>query len=658
MRTDPFSITGAQETPAQSGVETGAGSLLWMLRLLVRRKWVVVLVAAVVFMGMAAVIAKLTPSYRATALVLLPSVPVDDPRTAEEKTVSPMLPSFIIASEAAVLGSEEVARRVIETLDLQDEPSFAEKPSWRTRLRSWSARFFGGNEVRASAWSADELERDRLLQTYMKKLSTYNDGLSTAALISFTWSDPHLAAKIVNAHAAAYIGMQVERRTLALQHVVDLLSAQMQERHAEVEAAMDALASAQAVSGGNAPLAGSVFGSGAGPVAGSLGDSLPDLQSDLDRARGALAQTQSRLVEATSRLHDGQLQSADFVADDAKVVSRASVPTRQIFPKVALFLLLAAIVSLAAGLAVAMMVDHLASRWRRNAAQVEGIGLPILGTISLNVLSRLPSNRCSRVRFWEEIRFVRNRLLHDNGKPTRVVLVVSAMPREGRSLAAVALAQSFAATGRRVLLLDADLRHGAGDHAAAPSAGKTGLSDLLGAYGGKGRAGLRDAIMAVEGTSLHVLAAGSAAGSDAKAIDALASPVLPKLIEVLRRDYDVIVIDSPPLNVVSDATSLATLADQTLLLCHIGRFSPDAVDETITLLRACRAEISGVVLTGNSVFAKEGILRHGAPVPSRAQKGLTRLRPTLTAASLVKAYPTPQPVGGASLPEAAAASPS
>ncbi|SCZ42123.1 tyrosine-protein kinase domain-containing protein [Afifella marina] len=654
MRTDPLSIAGAQETPTQAGVETGAGSLLWMLGLLVRRKWVVVLVAAVVFMGMAAVIAKLTPSYRATALVLLPSVPVDDPRTAEEKTVSPMLPSFIIASEAAVLGSEEVARRVIETLDLQDEPSFAAKPSWRTRLRNWGASFFGGNEVGASAWSADELERDRLLQIYMKKLSTYNDGLSTAALISFTWSDPHLAAKIVNAHAATYIGMQVERRTLALQHVVDLLSAQMQERRADVEAATHALSSAQAASGGNSPLVASVSGSGAASVAGSL----PDLQSDLDRARGALAQTQSRLVEATSRLHDGQLQSADFVADDAKVVSRASVPTRQIFPKVVLFLLVAAIVSLAAGLAVAMVVDHLASRWRRNAAQVESIGLPILGAISLNVSSRLSSNRGIRVRFWEEIRFVRNRLLHESGKPARVVLVVSAMPREGKSLAAAALAQSFAATGRRVLLLDADLRHGAGDHACVPSLGKTGLSDLLGASGGKGRSGQRDAIMAVEGTSLHVLAAGNAAGSDANAIDALASPVLPKLIEALRRDYDVIVIDSPPLNVVSDATSLATLADQTLLLCHIGRFSPAALDQTITLLRACRAEISGVVLTGNSVFAKEGILRHGAPVPSRAQKGLTKLRPTLTVASLVKAYPTPQPVGGASLPEAAAASPS
>ncbi|MDQ0325876.1 capsular exopolysaccharide synthesis family protein [Rhodopseudomonas julia] len=632
--------------PAQS-VETGAGSLLWMLGLLLRRKWVVVLVAAVAFAGMAAVIANLTPSYRATALVLLPSVPVDDPRTAEEKTVSPMLPSFIIASEAAVLGSEEVARRVIDTLDLQDEPSFTENPSWRTRLRSWIQPFSGKNEVRASPWSVDELERDRLLQIYMKKLATYNDGLSTAAIVSFTWSDPHLAAKIVNAHAATYIGMQVERRTLALRHVVDLLAAQMEERRSEVEEATRALSSAQAASGGLPPLADSEAGS------------LPDLQSDLDNARGALSQTQTRLIEATSRLRDGQLQSADFVADDAKVVSRASVPTRQIFPKVALFLLLAAIVSLAAGLAGAMVVDHLASRWRRNAAHIEGIGLPILGAISLNVSSRLPSNRASRVRFWEEIRFVRNRLLHEGGKPTRVVLVVSAMPREGKSLAAVALAQSFAATGRRVLLLDADLRHAAGEHAASPSAVKIGLSDLLGAPGGKGGAGLRDAIMAVEDTSLHVLAAGSAAaGSDGKAIDALASPVLPKLIETLRRDYDVIVIDSPPLNVVSDATSLATLADQTLLLCHIGRFSPGALEQTITILHACRAEIAGVVLTGNSVFAKEGILRRGAPVPWRAQKGLTKLRPTLTGASLVKAYPSPQPVGGASLPEAAAASPS
>ena len=145
------------------------------------------------------------------------------------------------------------------------------------------------------------------------------------------------------------------------------------------------------------------------------------------------------------------------------------------------------------------------------------------------------------------------------GTPMRVLLIVSASPGDGRTVLAVRLAAGLASTGQRVLLVDADLRRPE-VHLQCGIETAPGLAQLL-----AGEPGL--APVAGPAANLEVMPAGD--GLD-RTGDLLHSHCLPEWLEQCRQQYDVVVVDSPPLSECADALIVAAYADAVLLMARVG----------------------------------------------------------------------------------------
>jgi polysaccharide biosynthesis transport protein len=176
----------------------------------------------------------------------------------------------------------------------------------------------------------------------------------------------------------------------------------------------------------------------------------------------------------------------------------------------------------------------------------------------------------------------------------QVILITSALPGDGKSTAAMLLAASAASSGKRTILLDCDLRmHSISE--ALRRRDNLGLSELL-----RGRAQLSDVIIEDQVRKIHLIPAGSMAPNTA---DMMMSPVMRDLIAVLRRDFDYIVMDSPPLLAVVDALALATVADKILLIVEWGRTPRSSIHEAFRVLGPEAKRLAGIVL--NKVNFKE-----------------------------------------------------
>jgi succinoglycan biosynthesis transport protein ExoP len=172
----------------------------------------------------------------------------------------------------------------------------------------------------------------------------------------------------------------------------------------------------------------------------------------------------------------------------------------------------------------------------------------------------------------------------------RVLMVTSSLPGDGKTTIAANLALALARAGQRVLLLDADLRGGRIAQLVAIQQ-RVGLAELLG-----GRAEAAQIVEQV-GTwsngALYVIAAGVLTGVPA---ELLGSAHAHQLIDWARSAYDMVVLDTPPVTSVADATVLAPLVDGVVLVARAGTTAREALMFTVEQLRIVRAPVVGAVL--------------------------------------------------------------
>jgi len=170
------------------------------------------------------------------------------------------------------------------------------------------------------------------------------------------------------------------------------------------------------------------------------------------------------------------------------------------------------------------------------------------------------------------------------------VVITSALPRDGKTTVAVNLAATLAQRGRRVLLVDADLRRGL-IHAVFGSPRQPGLSEVI-----EGKAELNQAIRKVEvgeHAVLHFFPTGALPLNPAQL---LGSPRVRDLLEFLKEQYDTILLEAPPLNVVSDAAMLASNADGVVVVARAGVTGLNALSFAVEQLQHVRARVIGTVL--------------------------------------------------------------
>ena len=297
-----------------------------------------------------------------------------------------------------------------------------------------------------------------------------------------------------------------------------------------------------------------------------------------------------------------QLKQAQFGGDfhgiDSEIVEQPNAPAAPTSPNRLLTLALALLAGSALGAGAAVVADGLDPRVR----SVEELR-DILG---LNVLGRVPWLSAEEVRAQGEVSLISKALprspmaeayrrvrtnidlcrldLH-----ARVILVTSPMAGDGKSVTASNLAISLAQAGRRVLLVDADIR--------TPSLGRAfgrphhpGLVHILRDLQPLGRVVQRTAI-----DKLDLVAAGPEVVDPS---ELLVSPRFRAFLDEVRPSYDVVIIDSPPLLLVTDTSIIGSAADGILLVVRAARTRREDAVDALEFLDLVHTPVLGVVVNG------------------------------------------------------------
>jgi capsular exopolysaccharide synthesis family protein len=353
------------------------------------------------------------------------------------------------------------------------------------------------------------------------------------------------------------------------------------------------------------------------------------LTGALDQQKTEANQMSERLVqynilkreaEANKTLYDGlltKLKEANVAgalkSSNIRIVDPAMVPTTPSRPAKARNIALALLVGLVGGVGLALLREYLDNTVKtpddiETLARLPSLAVVpafagsngngrrhrILGGASSNGLDKrieLVAQHLPKSQVSEAFRALRTALLLSQADhPPQVILVTSALPREGKTTAAANLAVTLAQLGDRTLLIDADLR-------------KPGVGRLLNMTDGK-YAGLSSYLAGVSSLDLVTvphpaipnLAAIPTGPLPPNPADLLSSHKLADALAELRTKFKFIVIDSPPVMAATDAVILSVQADGVLLVVRSGETPKEAFTRTRDLLTSVKCHLLGVVL--------------------------------------------------------------
>jgi capsular exopolysaccharide synthesis family protein len=304
-----------------------------------------------------------------------------------------------------------------------------------------------------------------------------------------------------------------------------------------------------------------------------------------------------READTNRELYDGLLQrfkelttTAGISASNVSIVDQAEIPQAPTSPNLLKNLLIALIAGTGlAGLAL-FLKDQLDDAIRVPEDIEHKLRLPLLGVVP-KVGDRDPDGALADPKspVSEAYNSLRGALLYStmHGLP-QVMLVTSAQPAEGKTTTSYALATGFARMGRRVLLVDADLRRPS-VHRRIGSNNEKGLTTLL-----AGHETLAGLIQESGQPSLQLLTSGPVPPSPT---ELLSSTRMEKLVEEMARTYDVVLIDSPPILGLADAPVLSALVDGVIFVVESDRSRRGSLKMALRRLRAMRPIVLGAVLS-------------------------------------------------------------
>jgi capsular exopolysaccharide synthesis family protein len=298
------------------------------------------------------------------------------------------------------------------------------------------------------------------------------------------------------------------------------------------------------------------------------------------------------MLEVLLRRRNETLITAATDHPDAQMLDPAVPPIAPISPNRRKLLLLGTGFALSFGLGLALLLEMLDRRVRDPDQAAAALDAQFLGMIPA-VKSR-GAERESTDRYAspvaESFRNLRTALLFTVGNARLTSLVVtSALAGEGKTTVSSNLAASFVRSGRRTLLVDADLRRPR-LHAVFALERTPGLVEVA-----RGEAGLEDTIRQPIGCDFEILTSGASLEDPS---ELLASTEFEDLLRSLEGRYDLVVIDSPVLLAVSDALLLAARADGTLLVTRPGTVDQRALQRVRSALVQAGARVLGFVFNG------------------------------------------------------------
>ena len=311
-----------------------------------------------------------------------------------------------------------------------------------------------------------------------------------------------------------------------------------------------------------------------------------------------------REVDTNRQLYDGLLQrfkevgvAAGIGTNNISVVDEAKVPRWPYKPNLQLNALLALVLGLLGGVGLAFLFEHLDDTFRRPEELEKLLGLPVLGVIPRTLLARgesrpmaLAGHDDPRSAFAEAYRSVRTALQFStaSGVP-RLLTVTSAMAGEGKSTTALSLAIQFAQSGKRTLLIEADLRKPS-LHRTLNLDNQVGLTNYLAG----GEAQPVDIAKPTHITNLFAIPSGPLPPNP---VDLLSSARMVELLSLAAGKFDQVILDSPPLLGLADALLIGNLCEGTLLTVEMGSTPRGYVLGALKRLRGARVHVLGAILT-------------------------------------------------------------
>jgi capsular exopolysaccharide synthesis family protein len=311
-----------------------------------------------------------------------------------------------------------------------------------------------------------------------------------------------------------------------------------------------------------------------------------------------------------TRLKESQISEAMEVAN-IQVVDPALVPATPVGARGLMNILFGTASGLLLGLLVAFAREANDTRVRSRDDVVRLTELPLLAAIpripavngrrhegdsAERIEKRLVTRHAPRSPAAEAYRALRTSLAFSTTRrkaPLKTLVVTSAEPEDGKTTTAVNLAMTLAEQGHRVVLLAADQRRPV-LHKVLHTERSPGLSELL-----SGMAALEVVIHHIPllehaSGSLDFIAAGRPVPNPAELLGSVAAR---ELLSKLADRYDEVIIDTPPLGVVTDAAVVATIADGLLLVARMGSTHGDSLRHAVAELEGIGARVVGTVLT-------------------------------------------------------------
>lgn len=192
----------------------------------------------------------------------------------------------------------------------------------------------------------------------------------------------------------------------------------------------------------------------------------------------------------------------------------------------------------------------------------------------------------------------------DVNKKMKTLLVTSTFPGEGKSWITANLAVTFAQAGKKVILIDADMRKGR-QYAIWGVAPKPGLSNFLSQVevyeDGKMSASIGDYIQETEVDNLYVITAGNVPPNPS---ELLVSSQMTALIEELKNICDLVIIDGTPCELVTDSVILSRVVDSTVIVTAHKTTKKDVLDRIVRNIQNVGGKIAGVVINKMPISAK------------------------------------------------------
>jgi len=301
-----------------------------------------------------------------------------------------------------------------------------------------------------------------------------------------------------------------------------------------------------------------------------------ELQAQVDALKGEVLDLRDRNVQYnilarevdTSRaFYDALLErykevgvTGAVATNNISIVDRAQVPTAPSKPNLIINLLIAAILGLGLGVLAAFILEALDETVATPEDAEQKLGVPVLGVIPLLERDETPMEALADIRssFSEAYYSLRTALQFStpDGVPSSL-LVTSSRPAEGKSTTAYATALSLARIGRRVLLIDGDLRNPS-MHRIVGVDNAAGMSSLL-----SGAADLRQVVQATSEPNLGIVTSGPLPPNPA---ELWGGDRLRRLLQDVQDDFDHLVIDGPPVLGFADAPLLASAVGGTIFV--------------------------------------------------------------------------------------------